>query len=949
VSSATTTAYATKSLSLDSDVSGWLQQTEYCCRSSSSSTTTPPPSSSSSSSSSSCDSNAPSSSSTTTMTTAAASRRRTIVFLAVLSGYFFSSQPQFSSEVTAFNTPTTTCNKRVVSSHNRWRNEIVGRSSSSSSTWYSHPSQQLLSYGPSRIRFHSACGRNLHPLMATPASRTSTIDSGSSSNRNNINSNNKFDNNSSSSNKNDSNPRGSKYSTDQNRNNNGIDGFSRSFQSILSRTNNERQRFVTGRFPIVITTEDSPTLKWLKLGKRTPGKNIGGSSSNGGHDVSTTQLLVNGTTIDRSLASYDRFQWLDEKERCELHDRYATVSMELLAEIYIGKPGYLNILPSNGAGSSTALSRITGKDGTTKPWNRWRRDNDALYYREMERLEIQDAPYRDRLWVTGFSLAGRRGFIKSIDVHDGYIHSANPRSESMILWPNEVNHVPLDVVVAPQGSSPKTTTTATQQEEKERRRLQQQQRSMRELTQDALLVSDGFLVPGKDRGGIYIVKNPGHKSNEWSSCLTESVGGNSEQWFYHRAVWVDLTDDGRQSILTARAKLRKVGPPTSPRSGDDVENQKKLLNRNTYEGDSGFERSRPKNGQLVWLEMPKPHHFDEATGTPLEDDGTTFDPFSARHLPWKERILATGPDVMFAVADLDTDDDTIEVIASQFFDKKVTLHSIRRGPDPRVAFSRIIDDRCGAAFGGILANLDPQKKRNHRVIDSGSTVGCLRRHESFSHFLVTSHECDYDVEKGPAGSVRQQATNEMLNDDNTVMMSNGKQATLRGGSLFAYKVPEGKNAWRTESWSRTTVASGFRVKSQIWNVINPGAPGFCYTFHAHRDDHAKAKRPMIAVAGDCAESAYIFRPERKMSDAHDFSDLEQGLGGGDPHAQYKLMCEIKCGATVGSIAIGYGDLCSAEQESGYAKIYVPCFEKDKILVFALGSGEAVSEDNGDGW
>jgi hypothetical protein len=89
---------------------------------------------------------------------------------------------------------------------------------------------------------------------------------------------------------------------------------------------------------------------------------------------------------------------------------------------------------------------------------------------------------------------------------------------------------------------------------------------------------------------------------------------------------VDLTGDGRQSILTARAKLRKVrGSKTS--------------NSNNNNKSEEMEASRPKNGQLVWLEMPKPHHIDEATGTPLEEDGTTFDPFSARHLPWKERYV----------------------------------------------------------------------------------------------------------------------------------------------------------------------------------------------------------------------------------------------------------------------------------------------------------------------
>lgn len=82
---------------------------------------------------------------------------------------------------------------------------------------------------------------------------------------------------------------------------------------------------------------------------------------------------------------------------------------------------------------------------------------------------------------------------------------------------------------------------------------------------------------------------------------------------------MDVTADGRMSILTSRAKLR-----------GEVK-----ANGNT----SANEASRPKNGQLVWLEMPSPYKFDEETGTPLEEDGTAFDPFSARHLPWKEQYV----------------------------------------------------------------------------------------------------------------------------------------------------------------------------------------------------------------------------------------------------------------------------------------------------------------------
>ena len=31
-----------------------------------------------------------------------------------------------------------------------------------------------------------------------------------------------------------------------------------------------------------------------------------------------------------------------------------------------------------------------------------------------------------------------------------------------------------------------------------------------------------------------------------------------EGWFYHRSIWIDLTGDGRESILTARAKRPKI-------------------------------------------------------------------------------------------------------------------------------------------------------------------------------------------------------------------------------------------------------------------------------------------------------------------------------------------------------------------------------------------------------
>ena len=715
--------------------------------------------------------------------------------------------------------------------------------------------------------------------------------------------------------------------------------IAQSFRSILARNRNRhhRQRFVTGQFPVIVSVEENPTRRWLDLGR---------IQQQG--ELSNSVVLVNGTNIDRSLASYDRYQWLEEIERQELHDRYATVSMELLAEITVEKPGYLQIMRSNGAGSLAEHSRNLQKEmndgGITLPWRKTGKYSATLGTEAYFNADPGTRkPLRDRLWSTGFSLTSPSGFIKSVDIQDGHIDSASARSESMISWPNEITKVPMNLV---KHQTPGRNYLSDQENRDKMTGEKEGSSFVNTFIQDALLVADGFLIPGKDRGGIYLVNKPSDKELEWSVALTDPL--STERWFYHKAIWVDLTGDGRQSILTARAKLRKVASTTTTKMSGSSNIYIDAMQ------DTEFEQNRPKNGQLVWLEMPEPHHFDVKTGTPLEEDGTAFNPFDARHLPWKEHVLVTGPDVTFAVADMNPNDDTIEILASQFFDEKVTLHSIRRGVTPEVVFTRVIDDKPGAAFGGILADLDPlsaeEMERNpagaHRplVVDSGSTIKALNEGSSFSHFLVTSHEFNTKnkIDNNNIG------TNMMLNDSNG--SAGGKKKSVekaRGGSLLAYKVPRGSNdAWKTDPWVRTTIASGFQVKQQIWNVINPGAPGFVYAFHAHKDDQSQGKRPMIAVAGDCAESAYIFRPQQSQEVEGNLAERLE-----DPQADYKLMCEIKCGATVGSIAVGYDDLCTAEQESGYAKIYVPCFEKDKIFVFALGSGEEddpIEFDDG-GW
>ena len=297
----------------------------------------------------------------------------------------------------------------------------------------------------------------------------------------------------------------------------------------------------------------------------------------------------------------------------------------------------------------------------------------------------------------------------------------------------------------------------------------------------------------------------------------------------------------------------------------------------------------------------------------------------------------------------------IEVIASQFFSRKLSLHSIQIGTEPKVSFSRVIDDRCGASFSSLLANLDgTATPKTQTVVDSGSTVTTLQPGDAFSHLLITSHECQFAEDAATTGSGDRSGSSDQSDNAHTVVgdgvryntdTSSGasNQNSIDGGSLFAYRIPAGKNAWKTEPWTRSVIATGFRVRAQLGNMINPGAPGFCYTFYPTKDQQLGIKekvqqRPLIGIAGDCAEAAYILRP---VAAGEDDSTIDRST-------KYALMCEIETGATVGSIGIGYDDFANALQQSGYAKIYVPCYEQNKILVFAMGDKQDDEEED-DGW
>eukprot|EP01038_Epipyxis_sp_PR26KG_P014638 gene14638-19661_t len=173
-----------------------------------------------------------------------------------------------------------------------------------------------------------------------------------------------------------------------------------------------------------------------------------------------------------------------------------------------------------------------------------------------------------------------------------------------------------------------------------------------------LLIPDGFLMPGQNDGGLYAIRDP-HDSKSKPVRISAPKHG----WFYHRAIYIKLPN-GNEGILTARAHKPLFG--------------------------KGM-------GELIWLVAPNNTNSIDS--------------------PWIESILIEGPDVMFETIDLDNTDDCIEVIATHFFNKKLSIHSMRglsTYPYAEIVNSSTIDT-IGQPYGICLATFDDHNDSNHGI------------------------------------------------------------------------------------------------------------------------------------------------------------------------------------------------------------------------------------------
>ena len=148
----------------------------------------------------------------------------------------------------------------------------------------------------------------------------------------------------------------------------------------------------------------------------------------------------------------------------------------------------------------------------------------------------------------------------------------------------------------------------------------------------AIVVPDGFLVPGKSNGGVYIVRMDATDLTKVTNTVTIS---KKKGYFHHMGFWVDLNGDGRKDFITARSNA-KAG-----------------------------------EGELLWLEHPE-------GGL---DSGEM----------WTEHVLGNMADVAIEVDTLSEYKWEIVVFAAQFFDEKLSMHRIST-VDGSLVQSKVIDD-----------------------------------------------------------------------------------------------------------------------------------------------------------------------------------------------------------------------------------------------------------------
>jgi len=162
----------------------------------------------------------------------------------------------------------------------------------------------------------------------------------------------------------------------------------------------------------------------------------------------------------------------------------------------------------------------------------------------------------------------------------------------------------------------------------------------------AIAVPDGFLVPLKTNGGIYVVEMD---AEDITSVVRKvQISPSKRGFFYHMGEWVDMNGDGRLDYITARSDAK---------AGD---------------------------GELVWFEHP--------------EGGLDVS-------PWEEHVVCKGPDVAFALTTDEQFPDEVVIFAAEFFNKSLGMYRVSTIDGTFVDY-RTIDNQELAEYSVTIVDLN---------------------------------------------------------------------------------------------------------------------------------------------------------------------------------------------------------------------------------------------------